>query len=61
MRDEKHLEFIDDMKYFLEKNTLKSLQQAQILLNAEVTYRLVEENKANVFENILVQKYGESN
>jgi hypothetical protein len=33
---------IDNIIYFLKKNTLKSYQQAQILLNAEVQKKYFE-------------------
>lgn len=43
---EKHDTFVEDMNYFLKKNSLISLQQAQILLNAEVGRRYMEEASA---------------
>jgi hypothetical protein len=35
---------INDIIYFLKKNTLESYQQAQILLNAEVQKKYFETN-----------------
>jgi hypothetical protein len=35
-------ELINDIEYFLNKNTLKSFQQAQILLNAAVQKKYFE-------------------
>lgn len=37
-------ELINDIEYFLKKDTLKSLQQAQLLLNAAVQKKYFEEN-----------------
>jgi len=41
---------IDDIVYFLEKDTLKSYQSAQILINAEVERKFLLEHGIDVGE-----------
>lgn len=49
----KNNELIKDIEYFLKKDTVKSYQQAQLILNAAVEKKYINENSFDILKDTL--------